>query len=179
MIPATKPAIMETLSEKKQSILLVPEGIRGILYEKAPHLVGQRKGFVECAVQAGADIVPVYMHNVWTLYTKWPVLSAGELVTRHRDRGCFGAIVHFFHRLQHWMLSSCLKYPPLICWGAFGGFFPYPTEKDYPLCVSFGQPIPCQKMSPADPRFDSYVSQICNEYYGMQSLLSDAYARRA
>lgn len=70
VIPAEKRAMMHALVERKKSILLVPDGIRGILYEKKPYLVPERTGFVRCAVEAGATIVPVHMHNVWSMYKK-------------------------------------------------------------------------------------------------------------
>jgi 1-acyl-sn-glycerol-3-phosphate acyltransferase len=162
VIQATKQDMMQTLVERKRSILLVPEGIRGILYEKEPYLVPKRSGFVECAVEVGATIVPVYMHNVWSLYKKWPVMSSIEMRN--------GEMARLFNWLQHWMLSSCLKYPFLLCWGQFGGFFP--LFSDVPIVVTYGTPIACEKISGADPRFDAYVKHIVRDYYDQQAILS-------
>lgn len=87
-----------------------------------------------------------------------------------------GLIARAFNRLQHWMLSSRLKYPFLLCWGQFGGFFPVFATQGKHLQVAFGDPIRCVKLSPADPLFDGYVVYITNEYYNQQNALAGKFA---
>ncbi|CAK0785740.1 hypothetical protein CVIRNUC_008951 [Coccomyxa viridis] len=60
--PADKPVILKTL--KTASIGIIVEGIRGIYdgatIDQERIFLEARKGFVKCAIQAGADLVPVY-----------------------------------------------------------------------------------------------------------------------
>lgn len=134
--------------------------MRGILYENYPERVPQRRGFIECAVIAGAEIVPVYMHGgVWSMYTKWPVAR------RSVPMGPLGWTVH---QMQHWFLSSPLGYPFLFCWGELGGFFPHFFPAGKTLRVVHGMPIKCQKVSPFDHGFNKYVAAIAQEYEAQQ-----------
>lgn len=96
------------------------------------------------------------------LHLKWPVIDDDS-----------GILARSFNRLQHWMLSSRLKYPFLLCWGQLGGFFPIFPDKSESLQVVFGDPIKCKKLSPADPFFDTYVKHIANDYYNQQEMLSE------
>ena len=57
------------------SLGCLPEGIAGVFHGATPHkeavFLNARKGFVKLAIQAGADIVPVYHLGQSQLLTFW------------------------------------------------------------------------------------------------------------
>lgn len=132
--PANREDILHTLSVKKQSVTIVPEGLRGILCEGEPSTIPKRQGFVECAVEAGdVLLVPIYVDGTQELYTRWPASHV-----KRED--------HWFRRFQHWMLSSRLRYCFVLSWGKWGGCMPL-TGKE--IRVFYGDPIVCgPKKSP-------------------------------
>lgn len=158
MIPANREDIVKELAVKKKSIFLVPEGIRGILCEgEPPALQPKRLGFIECAIEAGADIVPVYIHGTNNLYRRWPDSS----VTRSDS---------WVRRFQHWMLSTRLRYCFLFVWGQWAGFFPHTGR---PLSVFYGAPISetAQPVPRNSPNFDWHVARAAEKYQKACSIM--------
>ncbi len=148
MIPANRKDIVHELTVNKKSIFLVPEGIRGILCEGESEKIPRRTGFIACAIEAGAQIVPVYIHGTNQLYTRWPSskVKAGD---------------SWIRRFQHWMLSTPLRYCFIFVWGKWGGFFPHTGRE---LRVFYGSPLTPARYPRDDPRFDAHVDYIFNWY---------------
>lgn len=116
-VPANAHDIVELLDAGK-SILMMPEGLRGLL-NRDLSVLQRRKGFIRLARtnqnHGQLSIVPVYIagtHEMYTTYNVWP-----------------------------WMQGLLLKhfyYPwPILNWGSFG-FWP---RTNHPIQVRFGEPI--------------------------------------
>lgn len=159
MIPANRADIVKELTVQKKSVFLVPEGIRGILCEGEPEKIPERRGFIGCAVESGAQIVPVYIHGTNRLYTRWPE----SFVKRDDSR---------FRRFQHWMLSTPLRYCFIFVYGKWGGFFPHTGRE---LRVYYGTPLTTTQHPPDHPNFDNHVDCLFSAYTAqVQSLVDRA-----
>lgn len=120
VVPANTKEIIDEL-DKGNNVLLLPEGLRGLLHRDDPCTVlKKRKGFIRCAVTSANSeniaIVPVYIKGGNELYN-----------------------VFFPWRWAQGKLLSKFYYPwPVLCWGAWWcPFFP----KSKQLTVCFGEPI--------------------------------------
>ena len=140
-VPANRDDIADIL-DQGQSIMLLPEGMRGTLYETGQDLrvlKGEtngdskpRKGFIRVALASKhkktLKIVPVWMSGVDKMYSVWRIQWIQRLTLR------------FFY------------YPwPLLNWGC--GFLP---RTDREVKIYFGDPISLEGKD-VDQVFDEYV----------------------
>mmetsp|Transcript_20820 Transcript_20820/g.58674 ORF Transcript_20820/g.58674 Transcript_20820/m.58674 type:complete len:636 (+) Transcript_20820:60-1967(+) len=117
------PASKERLSECLQRpyphnlTLLVPGGIAEMFLTRpdVEHILSDRKGFVRCAIQAGADIVPCYCLGNTQVF-----------------RVVGGALGRLCERLSRWARISILPFH-----GLWGTLIPYP----HPVMILVGRPI--------------------------------------
>lgn len=122
-----KSAVITQLLDEGRSIIILPEGLRGVLHDKSvdvlrgiPGECAPRKGFLRCALGSKPRktlvIVPVYAHGARPLYRlilPWP-------------------------RLQSWALSQFYYTWFVIQLGWYGTCFPKAGRVTF--CV--GEPIP-------------------------------------
>lgn len=137
-VAATWKNIKDKLDQKK-SIVLVPEGLRGLL-EDSLLVLAKRRGFIECGLKSknvkNITIVPVYIKNQEKTYDVYD------------GKGVLKSIQSFF--------LSKIYYPwPVIAFGQWFSFWP----KKVDLTVYFGKPIPIFKTS-VDQIRNKFLKQI-------------------
>mmetsp|Transcript_1800 Transcript_1800/g.5402 ORF Transcript_1800/g.5402 Transcript_1800/m.5402 type:complete len:638 (-) Transcript_1800:35-1948(-) len=117
--PAARPRLMECLRRPAPHnvTLLVPGGIAEMFLTRpdVEHVLSDRKGFVRCALEAGADLVPCY--------------CLGNTQVFQVAGGVIGKVCE---RVSRWSRMSLLPFH-----GLWGTVMPYP----HPVVVLVGRPI--------------------------------------
>lgn len=117
--PASKENLMDCLARPHPHNVttLVPGGIAEMFLTRpdVEHIISDRKGFVRCALESGADLVPCYCLGNTQVF-----------------RVVGGVIGRICERVSRWARISILPFH-----GLWGTLIPYPT----PLMMLMGRPI--------------------------------------
>lgn len=141
--PASKEHLMDCLSRPfpHNITLLVPGGI-GEMFLTRPdveHILSDRKGFIRCAIQGGADLVPCYCLGNTQVFS---VVG--------------GSLGKLCERFSRWARISILPFH-----GLWGTIVPYPT----PVMVLVGRPISVgtAEAEPSEERVDELHGRFFRE----------------
>ena len=154
-IPASQKPILNTLTEKKQNVGVILDGIDGMFEEHSANVeiavLKKRKGIVKIALKAGVPLVPVYGFGHSSL---WTVVVDP-----------FG----FLKKLSHTMGASLTPF-----FGRWGWFLGPPRR--IPVSVVLGNPVQCPQMAePTQQDIDKYHQQLLDSYMELFETHKEAY----
>lgn len=150
VIPAKRKYIL-TYLQNKRSVLIVPGGasealVSGLGNGKIYLVLKERYGFVECAVETGAHLVPAFCFGEGALYEQYN----GNKLTFGLQEG--------MRRLTGFTTPMVKPNSQLL---------PFLPNKHAKVSLVVGTPIPCQKMVRGPENelaFSSYVKRIHQQY---------------